>query len=146
MQWKLEGSAVVEDSEAGDRPYQTGARREVRIVDPAPRFEDPLTTALTPEYNPYALTGPAADVFALTVILYRQLAAVLPFQLDFRDLPPATVPSPVARGRSEIPRPLADFVDTVLGIKPQTSYTQDRPSWTNTHEDALIVLEKALDF
>lgn len=85
-------------------------------------------------------------MFALTVLLYRQLAAVLPFQLDFRDLPPSTVSSAVARGRSEIPRPLADFVDTVLGLKPQPSYTQDQPSWMNTHEGALIVLERVLDF
>lgn len=41
----------------------------VRVCDPAPRFDDPRLRALTPAYNPRALTGPAADVAACASIL-----------------------------------------------------------------------------
>lgn len=41
----------------------------VRICDPAPRFDDPALRGLTPLYNPWGESGPAADIAACATLL-----------------------------------------------------------------------------
>ena len=127
------------------------ARLAVRLVDPAPRLMGDAR-AFTPEYNPYGLTGPASDVFALAVILYEVIARVSPFVFEGRpDAPFAgsaprgdgvealALPPPVARGR---PRPtgragppcdsMTTFVDEILATDPR-----EHPAWASNHRSAL---------
>lgn len=130
--------------------FVDNARSIVRLIDPAPRMTAGVR-AFTPEYNPYGLTGPISDVFAVAVILYEVIARVQPFGFERRPNTPfagsahravgiqaLALPPPVARGRAmpttrQRPRwdNMTTFVDEILSSDPD-----EFPVWAFNHRSA----------
>ena len=121
-----------------------GERASVRVVDPAPRLDGRDVRAFTPEYNPYALEGPVADVFAVAAMLYRLLASVPPFDFGLRRpskpiaafldaYRPVRPPRPRLRllPRRRVPARLSGFVDAILACPPK-----ELPTWAYAHRSA----------